>query len=764
MVIAPLDLAPTEPLQALAEHPSFNDPAATPQLTALAQQAIAEGMRCKQAGSYAQAYLYYRFALCATLRLGLFDGLFAASASVFVLRSFLRDIVVRGTITQRELGVDADEESLQALRASIADTLRRMREDARHLLPLAASRADTGSLPLAHAAQHLATFAEDVDARRRWQQATCRLCEAAGREEEALASALEELEQSREVEACGLPVNPDIAEEQRAFEVAWQSYERHRGVLDDPPPSMEVAGLLDAAFRHFEYLRFIVTTRGGPMSHSFSFGLSRRIQALGRDLMCLHLFRLRDAGTSLAIAERVKARSLGDLMSRQHFVSFDRIPAWFRNRLVGDGGNVQSIEPATLREVALSVHGSGSALLFFVKAHARYLAWCILPNGDFQAWALDVPQPELAGFVEALPYMADVHDLGTGFPPARPRVDVDPGGDPEKLDRCLHALWERLVPADIETLLGGCTRLTIVPDAELEYIPFAALRMRDGRYVVEAFETLYWPSVTAAMATESDHACRVGLLTQADLPYFRGGNLRFTESTLFMAPLPRSERVFRQRSVVLGDPDLACHNDQLADGAGKVQALVGAREEAELVATRLGTHAELGPAASMATLQAQAHDVPVVHIAAHGFSDPADPSGSFLVLADGHLSAQALYTSGFGFGSTTCQAGLVVLSACQTGRGAVHPDSVINLANGFLIAGANAVVSTLWNIDDASSLRLVDKFYELLGGDGDGRSAFSAAGALRAAQLERLRDPEDDHPFFWAAFRLTGSARNPLSA
>ncbi len=757
-------LAPTEPLSTLEEDALFSDPAAAPQLTALAQRALSEGVRCRQAGCFAEAYLHYRFALCATFRLGLFDGLYATSANIFVLRSFLRDIVVRGTVTHVDLRIDSTEESLQAMRASVEDTLRRMREDARYLLPLLESSEGAGSLQLAHAAQHLATLADDRGARRRWRETTCRLSVALGRVEEALASSLEELEQSTEIEACGLSVNKDIDEEQQAFEVVWQSYEAHRGVIDSSLELTEIAGLLDAAFRHFEHLRFVVTTNGGPMAHSFSFGLSKRIQMLGRDLMRLHLLRRGDARASLGIAERVKSRALGDLMSRQHFVSLDRVPAWFRNKLIAPSGNVQSMEPADLREVAMSVYNSGSALLVFVKADAKFLVWCILPDGDLKAWALDDPEAELAGFINALPYDAKVDDFGTGSRPVGQRTLVDPAGDPQMLDRFLHALWERLIPADIEASLAGCTRLTIVPDAELEYIPFAALRMRDGRYVVEAFETVYWPSVTAAMATESDYACRVGLLKASNLPYFRGGNLMFTRDALFVAPQARCERVFRNGSVVLGDPDLTCHNDRLVDGSPKVQPLAGALEEAKLVASRLGTHADLGKAASLATLQAQAHDVPAVHIAAHAFTDPTDPSKSFLILADGHLSAQTLYTSGFGFGGTTCQAGLIVLSACQTGRGAMHPDSVINLANGFLIAGANAVVSTLWNIDDDSSLRLVDKFYELLcGHDGD-KSDFSVAGALRAAQLERLRDADESHPFFWAAFKLTGSARNPLSA
>jgi CHAT domain-containing protein len=243
-----------------------------------------------------------------------------------------------------------------------------------------------------------------------------------------------------------------------------------------------------------------------------------------------------------------------------------------------------------------------------------------------------------------------------------------------------------------------------------------------------------------------------------------GGDLMVTRASFIMAQQPRLARTRRHASLVLGDPDLTWRNAHVADERDKLRPLSGARDEATRVASHLGTKAELGPDASLATLRAQGTDVPILHVAAHGFTDPGDPARSFVVLADGHLTAQALYASGFGFGSDTgYQAGLVMLSACQTARGALHPDSVINLANGFLVAGANTVVSTLWSIDDKSSRRLVDKFYQLLAPGQGNESGWSAAGALRAAQLERLRDADDSHPFFWAAFKLTGNARNPLA-
>ena len=174
------------------------------------------------------------------------------------------------------------------------------------------------------------------------------------------------------------------------------------------------------------------------------------------------------------------------------------------------------------------------------------------------------------------------------------------------------------------------------------------------------------------------------------------------------------------------------------------------------IGRRLEARVLTGKEATNAAMSVDGRDVRVLHIAAHAVADAADPRNSFVALADGPLTAGALYQTGFGFGGLVFEVGLVVLSGCQTGLGTLHPDSVISLANGFLIAGANSVLSTLWSIRDEASMLLMIHFTEQM------RDGATLPAALRAAQLERLDDPSTSHPVFWAAFKLTGNARNPL--
>ncbi|HHH11710.1 MAG TPA: CHAT domain-containing protein, partial [Sorangium sp.] len=99
---------------------------------------------------------------------------------------------------------------------------------------------------------------------------------------------------------------------------------------------------------------------------------------------------------------------------------------------------------------------------------------------------------------------------------------------------------------------------------------------------------------------------------------------------------------------------------------------------------------------------------------------------------------------------------LVVLSACETGVGEVRQDEgVYGLRRAFVMAGAEALVMSLWKVNDDATRALMVAFYEHLK-QGQGRRE-----ALRQAQLSLMANQRTAHPHYWAGFILSG-AWSPL--
>jgi len=135
-----------------------------------------------------------------------------------------------------------------------------------------------------------------------------------------------------------------------------------------------------------------------------------------------------------------------------------------------------------------------------------------------------------------------------------------------------------------------------------------------------------------------------------------------------------------------------------------------------------------------------------IHFACHGMFDAGSPLNSGIYLGkdsenDGHLTVGELY-------STRLDAELVTLSACETGMGTIKQgDDVVGLTRGFLYAGSNSIVASLWKVDDLATSKLMAEFYSRLGRTGKSE-------ALREAQL--TVKAQYRHPYYWAAFQITG--------
>ena len=110
---------------------------------------------------------------------------------------------------------------------------------------------------------------------------------------------------------------------------------------------------------------------------------------------------------------------------------------------------------------------------------------------------------------------------------------------------------------------------------------------------------------------------------------------------------------------------------------------------------------------------------------------------------DGSLDVAEVY------GLDLARTDLVVLSACETQLGAQsRGDDIVGLSRAFIYAGTPSVVGSLWSVNDRATAVLMTALYQRLA------EGMNKAEALQAAQAEtRARFP---HPYYWAAFVLTG--------
>src|SRR5262245_10723066 len=148
-------------------------------------------------------------------------------------------------------------------------------------------------------------------------------------------------------------------------------------------------------------------------------------------------------------------------------------------------------------------------------------------------------------------------------------------------------------------------------------------------------------------------------------------------------------------------------------------------------------------------------DYRIIHFASHSFINAAHPDLSGIVLSlvdrsgqeqDGFLRLHEIYT-------LKLSADLVALGGCRTGLGReIKGEGLMSLTRGFMYAGAPRVIVSAWEVQDRPSATLMVKFYRYLLGP----KRLSAAAALRAAQIEMLRDKQFAAPYFWAGFTLQG--------
>ena len=388
-----------------------------------------------------------------------------------------------------------------------------------------------------------------------------------------------------------------------------------------------------------------------------------------------------------------------------------------------------------------------SPLVYVVASFSGGLALLVYHN-SVQAIPLDkLTAAELSRVVQG---PEDDPALG-GYLGAYARWRSDSAHDPvlratwhETLDTITAWLWETVMAPVVASLTQACvSEAVLIASGLLGLLPLHAAWTHDAsmpagrRYALDSVTFRYAPSATALAASlaQSRHITADGILA-VDNP---DGTLTFSKQ--------------------------------------EVTAVVGHFEPARRLHLA-GTSVTLG------AIQKELAAWPVLHFSTHGQAGWNAPMEGNLLLGGGTQLTLSLL-----FELKLPATRLAVLSACETGvPGIKLPDEVVSLPAGLLQAGAAGIVASLWAVNDLSTARLMERFYQAWLTEklppasalcqaqrwlrdvtrqelGEYYASFISRMPPAEAQLARASimlggEPGDrpySHPYYWAAFTFTGA-------
>ena len=401
--------------------------------------------------------------------------------------------------------------------------------------------------------------------------------------------------------------------------------------------------------------------------------------------------RINDA---LEVAERSRARVFAELLATR--ISGQPL---LKNQALSAPPNLAAIRQIAKDQKATLVQYS------LVGPDALYI-WVIKPTGEltFRSTKLDPAQPIGHLISDSRAEMGVRSSIEVVL--VKPSTSEPSGSNQQNLAK-LHEILIAPIAQDLPT--DPNQRVIFLPQGELFFVPFAALPDARGKYLIEHHTISIAPSIQTLAFTHT-----------------QSKQARFTE-----------------RSIVVGDPTMPIYEGT------QLPPLPGARQEAIAIAKILNTSPLLGEHATKSAVLAQIQSASVIHFATHGLLDTVKgeipgvialaPSGQ----DNGLLSASELF-------DLKLTAHLVVLSACDTGRGDITGDGVVGLSRSLIAAGVPSVVVSLWAVNDKSTSLLMSDFYRNL------NTNSSKAQAIRQAMLTTMKtypNPRD-----WAAFTLVGES------
>lgn len=379
-----------------------------------------------------------------------------------------------------------------------------------------------------------------------------------------------------------------------------------------------------------------------------------------------------------------------------------------------------------------------ASLYYPAPMHAEDAARLLQPGSAVLAYSVGTEHTLL--FVLTSDHRVTVHRIPAGREDLAQAVQLFRGlilGDPRDPARtaalrAASAALGKLLVEPAEARLADVGTVLILPDGPLYLLPFGALSGSGGKrdaFLCERFGIAVEPSLSVLNELRRDAGAAATsrrLVALADPAAQPGGTVSVS------------------RGAVAEEPG----------------AIPGTLEEVAAIARTWGPRSLVltkGEATEgrLFRVSPSAH---LLHIAAHVTLDTVHPLDSTIVLAPdpGSGGGNGLVRGWEIMESLRLPGGLVTLSGCETGLGREWDgEGLIGLTRAFEYAGARAVLSSLWRVDDRSTVFLMDRFYAHLA------RGLPAAAALRRARNDLVHRPPQRSGLFLRLRRFLGLAQPP---
>lgn len=312
-----------------------------------------------------------------------------------------------------------------------------------------------------------------------------------------------------------------------------------------------------------------------------------------------------------------------------------------------------------------------------------------------------------------------------------------PGPGDERLRTVSRELYQRLVQPATERMKKA-RRIVIVPDGVLFDLPFEILLTDDPSgevgweeqpYLTRDYATVYCPSASIY----------VRLKTQ------------------------KGKKKYERELLALGSPDFSPYKHHSDASLKAIVPLPSTRSEVLAIGSYVKEDKKrifVGGEASEANLKRELRtggSPRIVHLATHGQIDPVEPVSSRVVFSPGATGEEDGLLHTLEILSLPFDAGLVVVSACESARGRIsRGEGVVGLSRAFVASGARGVVASLWAVSDVSTAELMKVFYGRML-----KKKKSACESFQNARLTLMEDPAYAHPFYWSPFVVIGTEKTP---